>query len=549
MAVGYRADAQNHTVSLALGTISQFTITCWVRINTDRNAFSTFWDVNTSSSNLFGFQTRSDGTTVETYDASGATGTHSAALTVGTWYYFAINVNGVNGNWQYRAANSSTFTAGTWTSGTATVGAATLLIGESGFNGEWGNVDVAALKMWHTVNLSTEQMHQESYVYLPQRSANLTCFYPLVGQTLTTDFSGNGRTLTGGSGASVVDGPPIVWGSAYPILFVPAGTSSIPKNVDDAGSSTESLEVSAAVNVADSGTSTESLSVQRFITLSDSGSSTESLSATVTTSLNDSSSGTESLSIAAAVSTSDTATASESLGVAAALQLSDSATGSDSILSGMPVSVSDSATSTESLSANASVSLSDTGSAVDSLSVVVTSSFADNGSSSELLSVQASATLTDSSSAAEALIIAASQTLADTGSALDGLAVGVAVTLGDAATASESLSNGEHRTLSDTGTATESLSVVVALSLTDSGHSQEVALADGMRFLYDSGTGTDTLHVSDGSSVIPGRMTLGDNVSPLMVLDRPSFSTVEGQVVPRSEMQSGDKQGSTMGGS
>lgn len=585
MAVGYRADAQNHEVTLSLGSITQFSVTCWFRLNADRNSYSTVWDVGVNNSNLFGLQTETDGTTLETYDTNGSTGTHTAALTVGTWYYFAVNMNGVNGNWEYRAANTGTFTAGSWTSGSASVTATRLMLGESGFGTEWGNIDIAAFKMWHGANLSTVQMHQESYLYLPQRSSNLTCFFPLVGQTLVTDYSGNGRTLTAGTGSSVVDGPPIVWGSAYPIVFLPSAPSIDFKNVNDSGSATESLSVnsavsltesgsandllavSPAVNLSDSGSASESISVARFITLSDSGSATESLSVVSAASLTDSGSASEALNSAVALAIgdsatgtdvvsagvsatlSDTATSVDAISVAAALTLTESATGTDSLVSGMPVSLADSATSTESLSSNVAVSLSDSGVATDSLSVVVTPLLSDSGLANEALSTAVSVQLADTASALESLANTVAIALSDTGSALETLVVGVSVSLQDAAQASESLSLGESKTLSDSGTATDSLSVVVTLSLTDSGVSHEVVLADGMRFLFDHGSAVDVLYVSDGSVVIPGRMTLGDITSPLMVLGTVSFSTVEGNEGSRTEMQLGDGNSSRMEGS
>lgn len=585
MAVGYRADAQNHLTTLSLGAVTQLTITCWLRLNADKNSYATAWDVGASNADLFGLQTRVDGTTLETYDTNGATGTNNAALTVGTWYYFAVNMNGVNGNWEYRAANSGTFTAGSWTSGSASVTATRLTIGESGFETEWGNIDIAAFKMWHGANLSTVQLHQESYLYLPQRSANLTCFYPLVGQTLTTDYSGNGRTLTGGSGASVVDGPPIVWGSAYPILFIPSSSSPTPKSLDDVGSSSESLSVGSAVSLLDSGSSTENVSVIVSTPVIDSGSGTESLAVSSVIGLTDSGTETENLTVQAGIPLADSASSTESLAVGVVLPLTDTATGTDSLsksvtapltdsgssteslassvsiqlndsgsatesfAQGMPVSLSDSGSSSESFSANSATGLSQSASATDSLSVVVTTTFTDVGSSNEALLASSSGNqLLESASATDSFSVVVITALTESASSVDGIAVGASVALGDVAGSVESLTLGALKALGDQGTGSDSLSVTVALNLADTGTVVELLTTDGIRVLTEFASAVDVLHVFNHSQTIPGHMTVGDSTSPRMVSTRVVFNSVEGQEIPTAVMKSGDKSGSIMEG-
>lgn len=94
------------------------------------------------------------------------------------------------------------------TLGTVT-GLTQLRIGESVFGAEWWRGRVANFKVWNAA-LTQAEIENELAQYVPHRTANLLRWHPfLIAET--TDYSGADRTLTGGTGATTEDGPPIPW--------------------------------------------------------------------------------------------------------------------------------------------------------------------------------------------------------------------------------------------------------------------------------------------------------------------------------------------------
>jgi hypothetical protein len=212
MAVRYAADGRDHTRALGLGSTSQFSLSFWGKISSNRIDFTTFVTLDGgSASDCFMVQTLDDGTSVYLYTESTSASTLQS-LIVGTWYYFGISVNGTAATAVIRGATTSTFNTYTRTLGSGTTNLANLRIGESAFTAEWLNGCVAAFRLWHGVTLTAEQLQAESYTYKPRRLANLVAWHPFL-RTETTDFSGNGNTLSGGTNTTTEDGPPISWGS------------------------------------------------------------------------------------------------------------------------------------------------------------------------------------------------------------------------------------------------------------------------------------------------------------------------------------------------
>jgi hypothetical protein len=215
VAVRISADGQEYTRALSLGVTSQFAFTCWLKPSVDRNSFSTpvNFDNNNSANSIRGIQTGMDGVTLEPYHFNGPfTGT-KATLVVGTWYYFAVNFNGTAANWRYRASTAASFTAASFTGASdSSITMTTLRLGDSAWGAEWFNGCLAAVKIWHGINLTDAEMDNECWRYVPQRTNGLVAWYPLVTPE-TVDYSGNAATLSGGTGATREDGPPVGWGA------------------------------------------------------------------------------------------------------------------------------------------------------------------------------------------------------------------------------------------------------------------------------------------------------------------------------------------------
>lgn len=216
MAVRFSASGQNYTRTLTLSTQTALTVCGWFKISVDRNTYSSIFFIDNGTSDNWGMQTGADGTTMASvFDASTQQGIGS--MTVGTWYFICLSTSGTTGNIFYRTAAQSTLTTVAVTSVTANVNAATLRIGESPWGSEWLNGCAAAIKGWNAA-LTAAEAHQESMQYVPHRFTNQLLFHPFV-KAETTDYSGNARTLSGGSGTATEDGPPIPWRAASPRLI------------------------------------------------------------------------------------------------------------------------------------------------------------------------------------------------------------------------------------------------------------------------------------------------------------------------------------------
>lgn len=218
MAVRFSADAQEYTRTLSLGAQTQWTVCCWAKITTDRNAFSTVWSLDAGNSDFYMLQTNTDGVTLGLFsEVSPGEPIEGAArvLTVGTWYFIGVTVNGTNGTMISRALGDTAFTTVSWTSVSDPAPAPSttitnLRIGDDAFGGDWLNGCVAAFKLWTGATLTADEMANEAWSYQPRRTTNLRAWYPLT-RAETTDYTGNGFTLSGGTGATTEDGPGISW--------------------------------------------------------------------------------------------------------------------------------------------------------------------------------------------------------------------------------------------------------------------------------------------------------------------------------------------------
>ncbi|MEU6778564.1 LamG-like jellyroll fold domain-containing protein [Nonomuraea angiospora] len=206
MAVRYAAAGQHHTRTLELASVSTLTVSCWMKISVDRNDFSTVWSIDNGTSDYISLKTNSDGTTVRVL--IDAVTVASRAFTPGVWYYVAVSCGASSGFMISRAAGAASFDVDTWTTGATTL-AANLRIGVAADNTAWFNGCVAALRVW-VAALTQAEAQAEYGDYLPQRTANLWAAYAFY-RAETLDYSGNNRTLTGGTGATATGGPPISW--------------------------------------------------------------------------------------------------------------------------------------------------------------------------------------------------------------------------------------------------------------------------------------------------------------------------------------------------
>ncbi len=212
MAVRFTADAQDYNRTVSLGSQANWSMSCWAKVVTDRNTYSTVWFIGASTSDYGYLQTDVDGTTMGYWDAGVDTTHHGArAMTLGSWYWWGVAVNGGAGAVYSRAVTDTSSTVSTWASGgQSAITQTSLIIGESVFTNEWLNGSVMAFKWW-SATLTQAEMEQEAQQFVPYRTTNLRAWYPF-DRPATADFSGNGQTLSGGASASLDNAvPPIPW--------------------------------------------------------------------------------------------------------------------------------------------------------------------------------------------------------------------------------------------------------------------------------------------------------------------------------------------------
>lgn len=218
MAVRFSAATQFYNTTTNLPASSTFTFTAWVLISVDRNDYS---EVISFGSTYMSLSTQVDGTTVGVFDGGSYNGTPlgGTAFTVGTWAKVAVVVNGTNVSY-YRAASPGAAltlsTASDYTSGAPTQ----LRIGAYFGDGFFWNGRVAGFKLWDAA-LSQAEIEHELAQYRPRRTANLLHFEPFV-RTESTNYAG-GSALTGGTGSTTEDGPPIPWTATAPKIVLPPG--------------------------------------------------------------------------------------------------------------------------------------------------------------------------------------------------------------------------------------------------------------------------------------------------------------------------------------
>ena len=223
MAVRFDASGEEYTRSLALGSVTNWTVTCWAKLMVDRATTTAIWMIDDGSGGGYLRVTAWNGSALAYQTAASAWfGLAGQTLTVGEWTYIGLSSTANPGlaRVRIRTAGSSTFVASSPAQSNVTFNAGTLRIAAGQAAGEWLNGSIAAVKVWDQA-LTVDELEQESYTYLPQRTNGLRAWYPLL-RPETVDYNGSGQTLSGGTGAALDDGPPISWSAGRRRIVLPA---------------------------------------------------------------------------------------------------------------------------------------------------------------------------------------------------------------------------------------------------------------------------------------------------------------------------------------
>lgn len=173
---------------------STWTLVFWARIAVDRNDYSTFCSVDAGgTSGGLVLQTDSDGVTPYLWGEPGTVTTASvSALTVGDWHRLAVVRNGTSQT-VYRATASGVVTSANQTGQNFT--ATTLRLGMSPQAGEPLSGHLANVKLYSAV-LTQNEIVTEWGDWAAIRTSGLVRHHKFKDAAETTDYSGNGNTLT-----------------------------------------------------------------------------------------------------------------------------------------------------------------------------------------------------------------------------------------------------------------------------------------------------------------------------------------------------------------
>lgn len=227
MAVRFDAVSESYTRTVSLGEQTTFTFAMWARLRANRSVSTTLWSFDDNADGtMFGFRTTTDGASLRVFDdIDGGAVASGPVMSANVWYYLSavFDYNSIAGNLFYRTASAAALTQVFWTVNSPRT-ITRLLIGDGRYVNEWFNGNIAGFKFW-TATLSPTELLNESRQIKPRRTADLRAFYPFT-RAETTDYSGNGQTLTGGATATTEDGPPVSWYGAGPRITIGAGAAA-----------------------------------------------------------------------------------------------------------------------------------------------------------------------------------------------------------------------------------------------------------------------------------------------------------------------------------
>jgi hypothetical protein len=372
VAVRFDAATEEYTRAASLGTVTQFAISCWVKLSVDLGSISTIWCVdNGFSGDFIRLSTDTDGNTLVVTDDTFGDPHAVGSLAVGTWCHVAIAFDGVNATAVFRGASDTTNTITTWADSSPSTSIVNLRIGDAVFDGQYFNGCVAAFKLWTGVALNQADLEAEAWTYMPRRTNGIRAWYPFL-RAETTDYSGLGSTLSGGSGTTTEDGPPVSWGPRRRTVYAPAPAST-PISLADSASAADSLAADVDAPAADSATAADSLTVAVTAPLADTAVADEQMTVAVTVDLADAATADDVAIVGNPVSLADAATADDTWTTIPTPVLDEQAAGDDTLTITATASLADAATASDQITVAQTLpkDLADTATASDSLTVVL----------------------------------------------------------------------------------------------------------------------------------------------------------------------------------
>jgi hypothetical protein len=204
VATRYDAAGDYHNRTASAPQQFPLTVTFWLYITTDRNAYGTlFLIANSGGTSFIGFNLSSTGTNLQ-ISVNGNT-TNGSNLSTGTWYHIACVIASATSQKMYlngvldinKTSVSTTFTPAQYFIGSDSVG--------------FLNGRLADMKIFES-ELTAEQIKTEMNDLWPVYSRSWATYPMFAGASeRVLDYSGNGRNLTNNGTLTDEAGPPVGW--------------------------------------------------------------------------------------------------------------------------------------------------------------------------------------------------------------------------------------------------------------------------------------------------------------------------------------------------
>jgi hypothetical protein len=219
-----------------------------------------------------------------------------------------------------------------------------------------------------------------------------------------------------------------------------------PVPLTEAGTSAETLAVTAAVPLAEAGTSAEVLAITQPVALTEAGVAADALGVAIPVALTEAGASSETLGVTAAtaISLTDAGASTETLAVviATAIPLTEAGASSETLTVSSAVPLTEAGAASNTLAVTSLVPLTEAGASSETLRITQATALTESGASSETLGAATAVPLTDAGASAETLgvTVATAISLTEAGAASNTLAllspIGVSLTeLGAAADA------------------------------------------------------------------------------------------------------------------
>jgi hypothetical protein len=223
VAVRFDASTEQYTATNGLPG-NTYTLTAWVWPNAVGGRYQMLYWLTAAGDVFTGIGIRDSPTELQLIDGGSYTFNGVGPLTVSaqTWYRVAAVVSGATVTF-YRSAAGAALGSASVGDFTTPASPTTWHLGDDPYD-DWLDGRVAALKVWNAA-LTAAEVEAELAQYMPRRTANLIRWHPFL-RAETVDYSGSGNALSGGTGTTTEDGPPIPWAAASPIVVRPASTQT-----------------------------------------------------------------------------------------------------------------------------------------------------------------------------------------------------------------------------------------------------------------------------------------------------------------------------------